>query len=87
MTTPTVKVVLDLLEESSMIETVDFLMRHETCPNPNAKSIQSAVTRLCQRQATLKKTKTPNGKIALEEFLTSSFTFPRFHQTKAESGR
>ena len=88
MTTPTVKEVLNKLETSSMTETIDLLIQHENCLNPNAQSIKSTLTRLRVKHTTLKKSsRKPNGKTALDEFLASSFTFPQFDQAKAENGR
>ena len=88
MASPTVKFVLDFLENSSVTETAKFLISHENCLNPNEMSIQSAVGRVREKHSLLKKSSgSTKGKIDIDAFLASQFPFPKLAKAKIETGR
>ena len=79
MEPPTVQEILDKIDASSFKLTLNFLINHDTCDNPNENSIKSALNRVQGKVASLrKKAVNPNskGNAELDIFLKGPFPFP-----------
>ena len=73
--------VLDKIKSTSYTSTVKFLIAHESCTNLKENSIKSALTRVREKVALLRKTSRPSGKEELDAYLNGPFPFPEPDQS------
>ena len=77
MVPPTVQEVLDKISTSNFKLTLNFLINHESCDNPNENSIKCAINRVQVKVSSLRNnSKLPKRKAELDAFLLSPFPFP-----------
>ena len=82
---PTIQFVLNFLRDTSLPETVQYLLQLPECENQNETSVRSVVLRQKSKVESLKKSAgRPKGKADLDDVLQSSFPFPPKDESQRE---